>query len=105
MPRTYQRTVRKKPLAKYTDDQINSALEGKTSGMSYRDCSKKYGIPVTVLHRHNKFKELNPGKNMKPQGGQTILSKNVEQLIVESLMTCSLWGYPFKFIPLLAISL
>lgn len=94
MPRTYQRTVRKKPLKKYTDNQINLALEDKTSGMSYRDCSKKYGIPVTVLHRHNKFKELNPGKNMKPQGGQTILSKNVEKLIVESLITCSSWGYP-----------
>lgn len=103
MPRTYQRTVRKKPLVKYTDDRINSALEGKTSGMSYRDCSKKYGIPVTVLHRHNKFKELNPGKNIKPQGGQTILSKNVEQLIVESLITCSSWGYPLTTLDLRTI--
>lgn len=48
---------------------------------------------MTVLHRHNKIKELNPGKNMKPQGGQTILSKNVERLIVEILITCSSWGY------------
>ncbi|KAF0730482.1 DDE-1 domain-containing protein [Aphis craccivora] len=78
MPRTYQRTVRKKPLAKYTDDRINSALEGKTS-------------------------ELNPGKNIKPQGGQTILSKNVEQLIVESLITCSSWGYPLTTLDLRTI--
>lgn len=62
--------------------------------MSYRDCSKKHNISVTVLHRHNQFKKLNPGKNMKPQGGQTILSDNVERLIVESLITCSSWGYP-----------
>jgi len=48
---------------------------------------------MTVLHRHKKITELNPGKNMKPQGGQTILSKKVEQLIVESLITCSAWGY------------
>lgn len=69
MPRTYLRAVRKKPLSKYTDEQINLALEGKKQVlMSYRDCSKKYGILVTVLHRHNKFKELNPGKNKKPQG-------------------------------------
>jgi|UniRef100_A0A2S2QDD5 hypothetical protein len=31
---------------------------------------------------------------MKPKGGQTILSKNVERLIVECFITCSLWGYP-----------
>lgn len=40
---------------------------------------------------------------MKPQNDQTILSKNVEKFFVESLITCSSWGYPLTTFDLRSI--
>ncbi|KAL5245855.1 hypothetical protein ACI65C_013263 [Semiaphis heraclei] len=59
MPRKYIRTVRQKPLAKYTPEQIDAALGDIDAGLTYRKCSDKHNIPVTVLHRHNKFRKAN----------------------------------------------
>jgi len=94
MPRNYVRTVRQKPYTQYSIEQIDAALVDKNSGMSYRDCAEKHGIPTTVLHRHFTFKTQNPGKRMKKQGGQCVLNNQIEKLIAESLITCSSWGYP-----------
>jgi len=94
MPRKYTRTVRQKPYTQYSREQINAALADKKAGMSYRDCAEKHCIPKTVLHRHFTFKAKNPGKHMKKQGGQCVLSNHTEKLIAESLITCSSWGYP-----------
>lgn len=78
MPRTYQWKVRKNL---WQSKLMNSALERKTSSMSYRNSSK----------------------NMKSQNGQTILFKNVEKLIVENLITCSSWDYPLTTFDLRSI--
>lgn len=80
-------------MAKYTEVQINSELEDKHVGMSYHFCSEKHNIPTTMLYRHDKFKEYNPGKNMMKQSGQTVLSNNIENIIVNSLIICSSWSY------------
>ena len=34
---------------------------------------------------------------MKNQGGQTVLTNQEEQLIVNQLVTCSEWGYPLVY--------
>jgi len=81
MPRKYTRTVRQKPYIQYSREQIDAALADKNSGMSYRDCAEKHGIPKTVLHRHFTFTAENPGKHMKKQGGQCVLTNHIEKLI------------------------
>lgn len=86
MPRNYTRTVRPKPYAKYTKEQISAALADKDTGFP---CAQKHGIPIAVLHRHYAFRAKNPGQNMKKQGGQCVLSEKIEKLIAESLITCS----------------
>jgi len=48
MPRIYIRTVRQKPLAKYTSEQIDAALGDIDAGLTYRKYSDKHNIPVTV---------------------------------------------------------
>jgi len=100
MPQKYIRTVRQKPLAKYSPEQIDAALGDIDAGLTYRKCSDKHNIPVTVLHRHNKFRKANIGKHLKKQGGQCVLSESVETLIVEQLIICSSWGYPLSVIDL-----
>jgi len=48
----------------------------------------KYGIPIAVLCRRYKYLD------MKSQGSQTALVKEVEQYIAERKAVCSTWGYP-----------
>lgn len=93
MPRTYKPS-RKKNYKKYDPKLINDALKDySTSTRSLVDLERIYGIPKSVLHRHNTF-------SMKPQGGQTALSQNEEDYLIEYINTCSEWGYPLEPIDL-----
>ena len=47
--------------------------------MSFGKCSRKCGIPIAVLCRRYKYPD------MKTQGGQTALAKEVEQYMAERI--------------------
>lgn len=93
MPRIYKPS-RGKSYKKYDTQVINYALRDyNTSNKSFLDIERIYGIPKSVLHRHNTF-------IMKPQGGQTALSQKEEDYLVENINICSEWGYPLEPIDL-----
>ena len=56
--------------------------------MSFWACSRKHGISIAVLCRRAR----NP--RMKTQGGQTALSKDIEEFTASIIATCSAWGFP-----------
>ncbi|KAK9700386.1 CENP-B N-terminal DNA-binding domain [Popillia japonica] len=62
--------------------------------MSIRGAAKKYNIPYSVLQRHIK------NKNLKQQGGQTVLTPQEEASITERLKICAEWGYPLNLMGL-----
>ena len=88
MPRVYKPNSTSKMYKKHSLESMKRALADHSRGMSYRKCSKKHSIPITVLYRHAK----NP--DIKSHGGQTAISKNVEHYLAERLSTCGSWGYP-----------
>ena len=88
MPRNYKPDPRGKTYKKHTPEAINQALADHGRGMSFRSCSKKYGIPIAVLCRRAKT------PNMKTQGGQTALDLELESYMARRVATCASWGFP-----------
>lgn len=79
MPRTYKADPNKKRYKKYEPDVLSNALrELKESNESLQKIADKYNIHKSVLYRHSK-------KKIKTQGGQTELSYEAEQYIVENI--------------------
>ena len=88
MPRSYKPDPRGKRYTKHTPQAISEALADHRRGMSFRSCSKKYGIPIAVLCRRAKT------PNMKTQGGQTALDRELEIYMARRIATCASWGFP-----------
>lgn len=90
MPRTYKPDLKSKPYKKYSQEDIQKALEDITNNkLSYREASKKYNINYSVLYRHLTRKGC-----IKSQGGQPVLSKEEEEMLIDRLVICAEWGYP-----------
>lgn len=90
MPRHYKSDPHGKIYKKTDKETFEKARKDIfVNGLSYRQVSKKYNISTTVLHRHMK-----KGASVKPHGGQTVLTKQEEEMIVDRLLKCSEWGYP-----------
>ena len=92
MVRTYKPDLRGKKYKKHSKETIGKALTDHDKGMSFRKCSRKYGIPIAVLCRRYKYPD------MKTQGGQTVLAKEVEQYMAERIAVCSICGYPLDWL-------
>lgn len=89
MPRTYKPSQNKN-YKKYDQSLIQLALqEYNSTTKSLSKVSEQYKIPKSVLHRHNRF-------IMKKQGGQTALSIEEEEYLIEYINLCSEWGYPLE---------
>lgn len=84
----YQRLVASN-YRRYSEESLQSAVRDRKAGMSLRAVAKKYGIPKDTIDR--RVKNLH---TLKP-GGQTILTSNEEQRIVNNLHLASQWGFPF----------
>lgn len=88
MPRTYKPDPRSsKRYKKYDHEIIKNALELVKNGKSYREVASEFGISKSVLCRHNL-------RHTKKQGGQKVLSDEIENLIIENINICAEWGYP-----------
>ena len=70
-------------------ERLESAKRAVANGMKLREAEEQFKISKSVLHRHIKL-----GKNIKKQGGQTVLSSGEEEILVQSLVLCASWGYP-----------
>ncbi len=89
MPRIYKPDPRGKRYVKRTQDEFEPAFDVIRKGLSIRKAAERHDIPYTVLQRHYKR------QNLKSQGGQTILTATEEALIIERILFCAEWGYPF----------
>lgn len=88
MPRVYKKRVDGPHYAEYSNEKLEEALTEMKRGVSARKVSEKYKIPRTTLQRRSK------GLQQKKYGGQTVLSDEEEQFIVEGLLACAEWGFP-----------
>ena len=87
MARTNKPDPRGKKYAKHTPEAINSALGDYRRGMSFRASSRKHGILIVVLCWRAR------NQHMKPQGGQTVLSKDTEKFIAKRVASCVTLGF------------
>lgn len=101
MPRVYKPDPRVKRRHKVSNELISAAISDIKIGLSYRDCAIKHGIDHSVLYRHSKKMENNEKK--RHAGGSTILSADVEEMIVDRLAQCAEWGYPLDLYDLRVI--
>ena len=86
MPRNYLPQGRKM-YKKHNSEDIRRAVNAVKNGMAFREASKRYGIPTSVIFRHKKG-------NVKRQGGQTVLSTVEEDVLINNINICADWGYP-----------
>ena len=78
MARTYKPDPRGKKYVKHTPEAISSALADHRRDMSFRACSRKHEIAITVLCRRAR----NP--HMKSQGGQRGLFSSLEKILAQN---------------------
>lgn len=68
---------------------MEEAIAKLKKGKSLRKVAEKYSLSTTTLHRRLKM-----GKQLKKKGGETALSTEEEDVIVDWIQICSDWGYP-----------
>lgn len=89
MVRNYKRKPGTKVYQNYEQITFQTALRQYRRGqISLREAQQIYEIPKSTLQRHN----TGP---MKKHGGQTILTQNEEEHLVQLIVLAGEWGYPF----------
>ena len=95
MGRYYKRKDDARTYQNYTADMLNEALTQIAEGkLPLNKASKQYNIPYGTLH--NKFH----GKHVQSNGGQTAQSAVEESASIQSLTTCSDWGFTLSLLDL-----
>lgn len=74
---------------KYTEENVQNALQAIRSGMSKKLASKTYKVPRSTLQFRTKF----PGNKLRP-GPSTALSMSEELSLKNWLIDCSKKGFP-----------
>lgn len=91
MPNVYKRVPGKRNYRNFSDESLNNALSDvKNKKLSMRQASSKYGIPLGTISR--KYND----KNTKKVGGQIALLPIEENILVDTILFASDWGYPFE---------
>ncbi len=89
MPRLYKRTVGLRQNANYDPKYMERAIKAvKNNAMSIRSAALQFAVPYTTLH------DRITGLHTKRYGGQTVLTKKEEELLVNGLLTTAEWGFP-----------
>lgn len=89
MPRIYVPNPRGKRYKKQNKLVLRQAADAVARGMSLREAGRTFDIHFTIIGRYIRKKGA-----VKQQGGQTSLSEEEEQLIIDRILTCAQWGYP-----------
>lgn len=79
-----------KDLFKYSEEQMNNAVEAVHNGQSMRGASKSYEVPYSTLS--NKCKGMTPQE--RKMGPNTVLSATEEQEIVAWAISHAKGGFP-----------
>lgn len=90
MPQKYKRKIGGRRYVQYSTETLGNAVNAVIRGMSYKEASETYNIPVVTLWR-----KMN-NKNPKKYGGQPVLNSVEENAIVEAVITAAEWGYPYE---------
>ena len=89
MPRCYKRKLGGSKRRNYDKNIVERAVSDvRDLGMSIRESATRNNIDKSKLSRALKSKQL------RASGGQTTLSANMEDMLVEKLITCASRGYP-----------
>lgn len=88
MVRRYEKTPGSRPYANFKKEDMEKAIDAVKEGMSKRAAAIKFKVPRPTLVRRLL------GKNLGPVGHPTVLSKNEEAIIAETLGTVANWGFP-----------
>lgn len=75
-------------MSRYTDYQLSQALEALSQGLTYREASSKFDVPLATLS--DKKKE----KYSLPKGRQTSIPKDIEEAVVKAVLDCATAGFP-----------
>lgn len=89
MPRIYKQKRNGRRRCTYDPDVLCNAIRDvKEHGLSIRQSAKKNGVDKSKLSRAIRRVQA------RPSGGQTSLSPEMENVLVNKFVTCSTWGYP-----------
>lgn len=88
MVRNYVKKVGGRRYRQFNETNMQDAIAAVRSGMSRKAASIKYKVSRTTLS------ERISGKHASKVGHPTVLTKEEESLISETLGTVSEWGYP-----------
>ena len=98
MPRTYKPKRGARIYTRTPDDVLEKAQAEHTAGASQKSVCEKYHITRSVFQRY--LKQHSSGEPRRTPGGQTILTYEAKQSIVEHLLVVSAWGFPFDMLDL-----
>ncbi|KAJ8911596.1 hypothetical protein NQ315_003977 [Exocentrus adspersus] len=91
MPRKYKKKLGAYGKRNYNPQYLERALNAvRQKKYSMRRASEFYGVPYTTLNHH--FHNRHPLQ----YGGQPVLDRECENLLLNALQTCAEWGFPLK---------
>lgn len=90
MPRHYKKKIGGRTYRNFTEDDLQRALTAIRGGMSQAKASARFKISRGTLQ--NKLK----GEHTRPPGHPTVFTPAEEQLLKNTLVTVSNWGFPFN---------
>ncbi|XP_072380582.1 uncharacterized protein [Diabrotica undecimpunctata] len=89
MPRKY---IKKKTVEKYSQEDLLRAVCVKNKNCTYHQASQRHNVPLAVIFHTIKGRKI--PENKMEGGRPTVLSKEVEEQIVECLKARARMGYP-----------
>lgn len=93
MVRTYKRDPYSKIHFPVDPDVVKKAVQAVKGGMSICTAAGKFKISKSALQRYS-AKTTGGLISMKKKSGQTSLSHDFEDELVQCILTCCDWGYP-----------
>ena len=94
MPRTYHPVVGPTRRHKYTDANMQRAVDAVASGTSQRDAARMFGVPRATLIDRIK------NRHQRISGGQPVFSDEEECVIAKNVATLGDWGFPVDMLDL-----
>lgn len=91
MGRVYLRKPGSRKYRDYNEERLKAAVEAyKRGGKTLHQVAEEYEIPYVTIYRKAK------GLHQKTPGGQPVLSKKLENVIVKAILVAADWGYAME---------
>lgn len=93
MPRKYKKPAGSRMYANFSKETlIKAAVEVKKNNMSIREAARRCQMCPSTISRYLKTEN----SESKAYGGQTVLTPQEEQTLVDGLLLAAEWGMPFQ---------